>query len=141
MRGLPYDVTEKDIINFFLPYNVAAGEVKIGLNGSRQRTGEAVVQFKSAEDARKAETEKDGNNIGSRWIELYLITVAQYKSFEVYAFAERSMSQKPTTNMKSYLTKENRQNALRLRGLPFNVTEEDIMNFFKNYHIVGRSNA
>jgi RNA recognition motif-containing protein len=46
------------------------------------------------------------------------------------------MSQKPTTTMKSYLTKENRQNALRLRGLPFNVTEDDILSFFKNYNIV-----
>lgn len=83
MRGLPYDVTEEAIIHFFMPYTPVAGGIKIGLNANRQRTGEAVVQFKTPEEARKAETEKDGNNIGNRWIELYLITTAQYKSFEV----------------------------------------------------------
>jgi RNA recognition motif-containing protein len=83
MRGLPYDVLEKDIVNFFSPYSIAPGGIKIGLNGNRQRTGEAVVQFQSPEEARRAETEKDGNNIGNRWIELYLITTAQFKSFEM----------------------------------------------------------
>lgn len=83
MRGLPYDVLEKDIIEFFLPCNVVPGSIKIGLNANRQRTGEAVVLFHSAEEARRAESEKDGNNIGNRWIELYRITCSQYKSFEV----------------------------------------------------------
>ncbi len=35
-----------------------------------------------------------------------------------------------------YLTKENRGKALKLRGLPFNVSEDDIMEFFKKYNIV-----
>ena len=39
-------------------------------------------------------------------------------------------------NIAKYLTKENKCKALKLRGLPFNVTEDEIMEFFKNYNIV-----
>lgn len=39
-----------------------------------------------------------------------------------------------------YLTKENKSRALKLRGLPFHITEDEIVEFFKNYHIVGGNN-
>jgi len=34
------------------------------------------------------------------------------------------------------MTKENRQKAVKLRGLPFNVTEDEICEFFKSFNIV-----
>lgn len=135
MRGLPYDVLERDIITFFAPFNIVPGSIKIGLNASRQRTGEAVVLFPSQDEARDAEVQKDGNLIGARWLELSLITFAQYKSFEMYKLSHHSM--KPTsTDIKSYLNKGNKANALRLRGLPFNASVDEIVEFFKNYNVV-----
>ncbi len=83
MRGLPFDVTEKEIFDFFAAYNVSPGAIKIGVNAAGQRTGEAVVLFPTAEDAKRAALEKHGDNIGHRWIELYLIKASQYYSFEL----------------------------------------------------------
>ena len=83
MRGLPFDVTEKDIIDFFFSYNIVSGSIKIGENSASQRTGEAVALFQSKEDARRAMAEKKGDNIGHRWKELYLIKFIQYYSFEL----------------------------------------------------------
>lgn len=82
LRGLPFDVTEREIAQFFSAYRLVEGSVKIGENANGQRTGEAVVQFESADEAKKAFIEKQGDNIGHRWIELYLIKLSQYLSFE-----------------------------------------------------------
>ena len=41
-----------------------------------------------------------------------------------------------TMSIGKYLTKDNKMKAVKLRGLPFNVTEEEILEFFKNYNIV-----
>lgn len=39
-------------------------------------------------------------------------------------------------NICKYLTVENKGKAVKLRGLPFNASEDEIMEFFKNYNIV-----
>ena len=39
-------------------------------------------------------------------------------------------------NIGKYLTKENKSRALKLRGLPFNTTEDEIMEFLKKYNLV-----
>ncbi|XP_072165119.1 heterogeneous nuclear ribonucleoprotein H2-like [Diadema setosum] len=69
MRGLPFSVTEQDIKEFFhgsaMPCNIMIHE----LNG--KRNGFADVDFRSHEEA-KAAMKKDRNNIGSRYIELFL---------------------------------------------------------------------
>ncbi len=83
MRGLPFDVNEKDIAQFFTSYGLKEDSIKIGLNAAGQRTGEAVVLFNSQEEAKKAYLEKQGDNIGHRWIELYLIKNSQYTAFEL----------------------------------------------------------
>ena len=83
MRGLPFDVTEKDVFDFFSSYNMLPGAIKIGTNISGQRTGEAVVLFATEEDAKRASLEKQGDNIAHRWIELYIIKASQYYAFEL----------------------------------------------------------
>ena len=83
LRGLPFDVTEKDIAQFFVSYQIKDASIKIGVNASGQRTGEAVLLFNSEEEAKKAYIEKQGDNIGHRWIELYLIRSSQYTVFEL----------------------------------------------------------
>ena len=83
MRGLPFEVSEKVTIQYLAPYRIEEGGTKIGTNVSGQRTGEAVVLFDSEEEAKKALLEKQGDNIGHRWIELYIIKSLQYSAFEL----------------------------------------------------------
>ncbi len=141
LRGLPFDVTEKDIAQFLAPYKILEGSIKIGLNATGQRTGEAVVQFKSPEEAKKAYLEKQGDNIGHRWIELYLIKTSQYIIFELrhlsFVTCDHSQEKKVSTmNIGKYLNKDNKSKAVKLRGLPFNAMEDEIIEFFKKYNIV-----
>jgi len=86
MRGLPFDASEKEIYEFFGNYKLGAGCIKIGINAVGQHTGEAAVLFKNPDDAKRAIQEKQGDNIGSRYIELFLITASQFYSFELRYF-------------------------------------------------------
>jgi len=83
MRGLPFDVSEKDILDFFSSFNIVPNAIKIGINAAAQKTGEAAILFQTEEDAKRAALEKQGDNIAHRWIELYLIKFSQYYSFEL----------------------------------------------------------
>ncbi|XP_041485090.1 heterogeneous nuclear ribonucleoprotein H3-like isoform X2 [Lytechinus variegatus] len=69
MRGLPFNVTEQDIREFFhgsaMPCNIVIHDI----NG--KRTGLGDVDFGSHEEAQAA-MKKDKNNIGTRYIELFL---------------------------------------------------------------------
>lgn len=78
LRGLPFDVTENDILHFFAAYQIKEGSLKIGINSTGQKSGEAVILFKTMEEAKRAFIEKQGDNVGHRWIELILIKNLQY---------------------------------------------------------------
>lgn len=93
MRGLPFDVTEREVAQFFSAYRLVEGSIKIGETAMGQRTGEAVLQFESQEEAKKAFAERQGDKIGHRWIELYLIRLSQYLSFD-YRYCLPSLGNK-----------------------------------------------
>lgn len=44
-----------------------------------------------------------------------------------------------TLTIGKYVTKENKGKLVKLRGLPFNVTEDEILGFFNNYNVVHSS--
>ncbi|XP_073122715.1 uncharacterized protein [Henckelia pumila] len=70
MRGLPYSVKKSEILNFFEDFNVTEGKIQIGSRSDGKATGEAYVEFASAEEAKKAMC-KDKMLIGSRYVELF----------------------------------------------------------------------
>lgn len=69
MRGLPFEATENDIFQFFAPVNPV--EVRFLFEDSGRPKGEADVDFKTHDDAQHAMS-KDKQNIGHRYIELFL---------------------------------------------------------------------
>jgi RNA recognition motif-containing protein len=74
LRGLPFSVTEDDIVQFFHGYNLIESSIKIGRYANGKLTGDGSVLFDSSLDAKQAFTEKYKHNIGSRYIELFQIT-------------------------------------------------------------------
>ena len=60
MRGLPYSVQNEDICKFFGSFGVIDESVKIGKMGDGKLTGEAIVLFKSPEDATAALKDRNG---------------------------------------------------------------------------------
>jgi len=72
MRGLPYKVTRNDILDFFQGLSVPLNGVHLMFNEREQPTGEAYVEFSSAEDRERAMT-KDRQHIGGRYVELFRV--------------------------------------------------------------------
>ncbi|KAM7258092.1 hypothetical protein ACFE04_013833 [Oxalis oulophora] len=70
MRGLPFSVKKSEIVDFFPEFNVEEACVHIACRPDGKATGEAYVEFCSAEEAKRAMC-KDKMMIGSRYVELF----------------------------------------------------------------------
>uniref|UniRef100_A0A0E0F275 RRM domain-containing protein n=1 Tax=Oryza meridionalis TaxID=40149 RepID=A0A0E0F275_9ORYZ len=70
LRGLPYSATTEDIIKFFVEYELTDENVHIVYRPDGKATGEAFVEFPTAEVAKTAMC-KDKMTIGTRYVELF----------------------------------------------------------------------
>lgn len=70
LRGLPFSATKSDIVDFFGEFKVAEDKVQIACRPDGKTTGEAYVEFASADVAKRAMC-KDKMMIGSRYVELF----------------------------------------------------------------------
>ncbi|KAF8101408.1 hypothetical protein N665_0205s0004 [Sinapis alba] len=73
MRGLPYSANKPQIIEFFSGYKVIEGRVHVVCRPDGKATGEAYVEFETADEARRAMA-KDKMSIGPRYVELFPTT-------------------------------------------------------------------
>ncbi|KAK2966844.1 hypothetical protein RJ640_027803 [Escallonia rubra] len=70
LRGLPFSATKSDVLDFFREYKLRDDKVHIACRPDGKATGEAFVEFASAEEAKNA-MGKDKMMIGSRYVELF----------------------------------------------------------------------
>ncbi|CAI0421728.1 unnamed protein product [Linum tenue] len=70
MRGLPFSVKKPEIVEFFRDYQLVEERVHIACRPDGKATGEAFVEFISAEEAKRA-MNKDKMTIGKRYVELF----------------------------------------------------------------------
>ncbi|GAV56924.1 RRM_6 domain-containing protein, partial [Cephalotus follicularis] len=70
LRGLPFSAGKDDIMEFFKDFVLSVGSIHITMNMEGRPTGEAFVEFASAEDSKAAMT-KDRMTLGNRYIELF----------------------------------------------------------------------
>ncbi|KAB1200172.1 Heterogeneous nuclear ribonucleoprotein F [Morella rubra] len=70
LRGLPFSAGKDDIIEFFKDFVLSEDAVHFTMNSEGRPSGEAFVEFASAEDS-KAAMVKDRMTLGSRYIELF----------------------------------------------------------------------
>ncbi|XP_061368617.1 uncharacterized protein LOC133311575 isoform X2 [Gastrolobium bilobum] len=70
LRGLPFSASKNDIMEFFKDYVLSEDSIHVIMNSEGRPSGEAYVEFESAEDS-KAAMEKDRMTLGSRYIELF----------------------------------------------------------------------
>ncbi|XP_026477843.1 RNA-binding protein fusilli-like [Ctenocephalides felis] len=148
MRGLPYDCTATQVLDFF-----SAGEqpctVLDGAEGvlfvkkpDGRATGDAFVLFADESDAPKA-LSKHRELIGARYIELFRSTTA-----EVQQVLNRSMDPKtyetPAPPLIAQLpqvpllpqhviTSGTLKDCIRLRGLPYEAQVEHILHFLEDF--------
>jgi heterogeneous nuclear ribonucleoprotein F/H len=71
LRGLPFQASKQDILDFFQEYNPIESSVLLTYRGDGRSTGEGYVAFKDADDAKEAMA-LHRSTIGSRYIELFI---------------------------------------------------------------------
>jgi len=123
MRGLPWSTTVEEIVKFFSDCNIKGGKYGVQMTMSREGrpSGEAYVEMETEEDMNMA-CKKDREHMGHRYIEVF-----RAKRSEMDWVVKRS-----GLNVEHVMD----DGCVRLRGLPFGCTKEEIANFFAGMEIV-----
>ncbi|KAM9826056.1 epithelial splicing regulatory protein 2 isoform 1-T2 [Syngnathus typhle] len=116
-RGLPWQSSDQDIARFFKGLNIAKGGVALCLNAQGRRNGEALVRFINSEH-RDLALERHKHHMGSRYIEVYKATGEEF--LKIAGGTSNEVTQ--------FLSKEN-QVIIRMRGLPFTATTQEVLDF------------
>uniref|UniRef100_A0A673BVB4 Epithelial splicing regulatory protein 2-like n=1 Tax=Sphaeramia orbicularis TaxID=375764 RepID=A0A673BVB4_9TELE len=116
-RGLPWQSSDQDIARFFKGLNIAKGGVALCLNAQGRRNGEALVRFINSEH-RDLALERHKHHMGSRYIEVYKATGEEF--LKIAGGTSNEVAQ--------FLSKEN-QVIIRMRGLPFTATPQEVLAF------------
>ncbi|KAM9860914.1 epithelial splicing regulatory protein 2 [Aulostomus maculatus] len=116
-RGLPWQSSDQDIARFFKGLNIAKGGVALCLNAQGRRNGEALVRFINSEH-RDLALERHKHHMGSRYIEVYKATGEEF--LKIAGGTSNEVTQ--------FLSKEN-QVIIRMRGLPFTATPQEVLDF------------
>ncbi|CAH8646094.1 Epithelial splicing regulatory protein 1 [Schistosoma haematobium] len=122
-RGLPWQATDLEIFQFFSGINIAKGGISLVLSKIGRRNGEALIQFANAEQQSLA-LRKHKHHVGKRYIEVYAATGSDFISIAGGESQE-------AMNFLGKLTTPN-QTLIRMRGLPYTTTPEQIISFFAN---------
>ncbi|XP_051562600.1 epithelial splicing regulatory protein 2-like isoform X1 [Myxocyprinus asiaticus] len=116
-RGLPWQSSDQDIARFFKGLNIAKGGVALCLNSQGRRNGEALVRFINSEQ-RDMALDRHKHHMGSRYIEVYKATGEEFLKIAGGTSSE----------VAQFLSKEN-QVIIRMRGLPFTASPQDVLGF------------
>ncbi|XP_069482381.1 G-rich sequence factor 1 isoform X1 [Ambystoma mexicanum] len=122
VRGLPWTCTVDDLIVFFHDCKIRNREegVHLPLNREGKPRGDAVIEFESEDDLQKA-MEKHKKYMGQRYIEVFKVNPQ-----------DASLLLNRLQPASSHTVEEG---VVRLRGLPYSCTEEDIAQFFTGLSI------
>ncbi|XP_052741145.1 RNA-binding protein fusilli isoform X1 [Bicyclus anynana] len=152
MRGLPYDATPQQVLEFFStgddPVNVLDGAegVLFVRRADGRATGDAFVLFAKEEDSPKA-LSRHRKLIGARYIELFRSTTAEVQQVLNRSLETRtSQASTPSTASapaesllpvalvpQHVITSGTAKDCVRLRGLPYEAQVEHILTFLDEF--------
>ena len=126
MRGLPFEATKSEVLEFFEDFALSASDVHLVRRADDGKpSGEGFAVFPSVEAAQQA-LSKDRETIGERWIELRLTNKIELSRRVGPAVAAVSREDSHFAGV------------LRMRGLPWSATAQDIITFFAGFMIQPR---
>ena len=145
MRGLPYSTGEEEIRTFFRDLKIVSNGVSIGRDAQGRASGEAHVEFASEQDAQSGML-FNRHRIGSRYIELFRTKQAPGTSARgggkvvggggVAGNGNGNAADASSAATSGGAAAAAVSDCLRLRGMPFNSTETDVLTFFKGYPLI-----
>ncbi|XP_022621445.1 G-rich sequence factor 1 [Seriola dumerili] len=141
LRGLPFTCAEADVAQFFSGLDIMENGITLITDYRGRRSGDAFVQFSSQESASQA-LQRDREVIGNRYIEVFRSSSSEILSSWRRRTssaspqtsthpADRTVSA-PQTNPKTGYRQSSAvpPHYVHMRGLPFQVSGEDIVKFF-----------
>ncbi|KAL9248376.1 hypothetical protein vseg_021704 [Gypsophila vaccaria] len=125
LRGLPFSAGSEDIKNFFNEFAVSDDAIHITYNSDGRPSGDAFVEFANPKDS-KAAMVKDKMTLGSRYVELFPATREEMD--EVIDGGRGRQSEDVNEPLKH-------TGIIKMRGMPFSATKEDVTEFFNGFVI------
>jgi len=119
LRGLPWSTTQTQIKDFFEGIELVRIQFLYLPNG--RASGDGLVELKNEEDMEKGML-KDKEHIGERFIEITRTTAEDMD--RALGLADPNM------------IKDDKNKVLRMRGLPYSATENDVLEFLKTGDLV-----
>jgi len=142
MFGMDFHSTFDDVYDFFGGYNAIPGSVILGESQDQpgRKDGKGMIWLKSEEDAEKAVAEKNREYIGKRFVLLTQVSYKQYLSFQNGGGgsgggdSRGSRESQPDLKLSDCGVNEgNMDKALYMRGLPWRISHQEIIDFFSDY--------
>lgn len=119
IRGMPYSAGKAELVSFFAMCRVKGGKdgVHITYLSDGRPSGEAFIVFETRNDMEKA-LNKNREYMGNRYVEIF---EAQKSEFDWAAQQQEGPKQG--------------ESVIRLRGLPYRCSKDDIQTFFSGLQI------
>lgn len=127
MRGLPYQVRYEDVSQFFREFNIIDRSVVLGKGHDGRKNGFGAILFESESEAKAAMQAMQGKHIGTRYVELSVISYGDYRNFNGPSYGGT------VVKLSKYVSQSNKDQCLVMRGLPYRVKEDEIQKFFDGY--------
>nr|XP_012613742.1 heterogeneous nuclear ribonucleoprotein F-like isoform X2 [Microcebus murinus] len=123
LRGLPWSCSVEDVQNFLCDCTIRNGAAGVHFIYTREgrQSGEAFVEFGSEDDVKTA-LKKDRESMGHRYIEVF----KSHRTEMEWVLKHSGPNSADSAN----------DGFVRLRGLPFGCTKEEIVQFFSGLEIV-----
>ncbi|XP_020944751.1 epithelial splicing regulatory protein 1 isoform X9 [Sus scrofa] len=139
MRGLPFTATADEVVAFFgqhCPITGGKEGILFVTYPDGRPTGDAFVLFACEEYAQNA-LRKHKDLLGKRYIELFRSTAAEVQQV-LNRFSSAPLIPLPTPPIipvlpQQFVTPTNVRDCIRLRGLPYAATIEDILDFLGEF--------
>ena len=152
LRGLPYSAREPEVMEFFRGIRLAADDIQFQYDGDGKFTGECYVRVHNDMDFKEAMS-YNLSQMGNRYIEIFESNGSEFEKVRLSQFPDKREALGMGPSMKMETASVGIMNIpapvqiqtpmmlnedvgiVRMRGLPYSCTEEDISNFFKGLRI------
>ena len=130
IRGMPYQTRYEEVADFFKGHNYIEQSCVLGLNQEGRKNGFGAMLFKTEADAAEACTAMNKQYIGSRYVDLSVISYDDYKNFNNLGGSKFGGQPGKYVKLVNFVNADNQSRSLVMRGLPYKATVELIQDFF-----------
>jgi len=130
IRGLPYQTRFEEIAEFFRDHKNIERSIVMGIGQDGRKNGFASILFEDEKSAKDAMDEMQGGHVGTRYVELSVITYGDYMKFNGPSGGSGNGT---FVRLSKFVSNDNKERCVVMRGLPYKVTAEEIIKFFDGY--------